>query len=109
MSHESTTSAKRTTESGIAPRKPMRREPSTWRTRDFRRRRRDGLHLVAVEIFNHEIEVLVVHGVLSADRRDDYRIAVPESLEKLIATAISALNRGLLEVHSGGDSSGPAT
>ena len=51
----------------------------------------------------------MVHGLLSADRRDDYRIAVPESLEKLIAAAISALNRGLLEVHSGGDSSEPAT
>ena len=63
------------------------------RVRDHRRRKRDRLRLVPLEIFEHELDALVTHGLLSPDKRTDYRVAVPEALEKLIEKAISCADR----------------
>lgn len=66
------------------------------RVRDHRRRKRDGLRLVPLEIFESELDALVEHGLLAPKDRNDYRVAVPEALEKLIGAAVEALIEGRL-------------
>jgi hypothetical protein len=66
------------------------------RVHDYRRRKRDGLRLVPLEIFEGELDVLVEHGLLLPIKRNDYRVAVPEALEKLIEAAVAALIEGRL-------------
>ena len=73
-----------------------RRALTNARVRDHRRRKRHGLRLVPLEIFESELDALVEHGLLAPKDRNDYRVAVPEALEKLIGAAVEALIEGRL-------------
>ena len=61
--------------SSIASGATMRRNSDTERARESRRRKKDGLRLIPIEIFEQEIDDLVRLGQLPASERAD-RISV---------------------------------
>ena len=65
-----------------------------WR---YRRRRKRGLKPFTVDLFPHELDSLVEHGVLAeADRTD--QAAVSRALGRLLSVAIGQLRRGELRL-----------
>jgi hypothetical protein len=53
------------------------------RMRRWRRRRAKGLHVIPIQIFNHEIANLVTRGFLAASDRDD-RQAISHAMGKML-------------------------
>lgn len=49
-----------------------KRTPAAERMRRHRRRRRDGLPCLMIELRETEIDVLIKNGLLRPERRDDY-------------------------------------
>ena len=68
----------------------QQRNRSTERARECRRRKKDGLRLIPIEIFEQEIDELVRLGQLPAAERTD-RISVSHTLYPIIEAGFRIL------------------
>jgi len=70
---------------------------STARARESRRRKKDGLRQITVELFEREIDEFAQHGLLATHERGD-KIAVSHALYLVIEAALGAIQSGTLAI-----------
>lgn len=70
---------------------------STERVRETRRRRKQRMQLIKLEIREHEVSALIEHGLLDAGERDD-PMAITSAIGVLLDAAFPALHDGVLPV-----------
>jgi hypothetical protein len=66
---------------------------STERARESRRRKKDGLRLIPIEIFEQEIAELVQLGLLPAHEHND-KLSVSHALYPVIEAGLAAVKKG---------------
>ena len=75
-----------------APRRPT---GSTLRNREFRRRRKEGLTIIPVEVRQEEIAIMVERKLIHERERGD-KLAVVAGLYRILDAAFAAIEDGSL-------------
>ena len=76
---------------------PRRDTGSTARNREYRRRRREGLVIVPIEVKNEEIDTLVARGLVRQGERED-KHAVEAGIYSVLDSAFAAILSGSLKL-----------
>jgi hypothetical protein len=95
MRHETaTTSAEQT--NGVAPTIQRRCDRTvTQRGREFRRRQKEGLKPILIEVREEEVDILVERQILAARERSD-KMAIAAAIYVVLDRAFAALDAGSL-------------